>query len=87
MQWIAPSEENFATDTFEKRRWETADQPGANSGLTAQQYFHPVVGLNYLWIQLFYFALNEKRRAGFEMTDSASDADVSKAHSKSCGAI
>lgn len=29
---------------------------------------------NYLWIQLFYAALNEKGRAGFVMANSASDA-------------
>jgi type I restriction enzyme M protein len=29
---------------------------------------------NYLWIQLFYSALNEKGRAGFIMANSASDA-------------
>ena len=29
---------------------------------------------NYLWIQLFYFALNNKGRAGFVMANSASDA-------------
>ena len=31
---------------------------------------------NYLWIQLFYSALNEKGRAGFVMANSASDARV-----------
>ena len=30
--------------------------------------------LHYLWIQLFYSALNEKGRAGFVMANSASDA-------------
>lgn len=29
---------------------------------------------NYLWVQLFYSALNEKGRAGFVMANSASDA-------------
>src|SRR5207247_6966424 len=29
---------------------------------------------NYLWIQLFYSALNEKGRAGFVMANAASDA-------------
>ena len=29
---------------------------------------------NYLWIQLFHSALNEKGRAGFVMANSASDA-------------
>ncbi len=34
---------------------------------------------NYLWIQLFYAALNEKGRAGFVMANSASDARASEA--------
>ncbi|MBP9893281.1 MAG: SAM-dependent DNA methyltransferase, partial [Planctomycetes bacterium] len=33
---------------------------------------------NYLWIQLFYAALNEKGRAGFVMANSASDARSSE---------
>lgn len=33
---------------------------------------------NYLWIQLFYTALNEKGRAGFVMANSASDARSSE---------
>lgn len=33
---------------------------------------------NYLWIQLFYSALNEKGRAGFVMANSASDAKASE---------
>ena len=33
---------------------------------------------NYLWIQLFYAALNEQGRAGFVMANSASDARSSE---------
>ena len=33
---------------------------------------------NYLWIQLFHSALNEKGRAGFVMANSASDARASE---------
>ena len=33
---------------------------------------------NYLWIQLFYAALNDKGRAGFVMANSASDARASE---------
>jgi len=33
---------------------------------------------NYIWIQLFYSALNEKGRAGFVMANSASDARASE---------
>ena len=45
MHWIAPSERDIATDTLEKRLWNTADQFRANSGLTAAQYSAPVLGL------------------------------------------
>jgi type I restriction enzyme M protein len=34
---------------------------------------------NYLWIQLFFAALNEKGRAGFVMANSAGDARASEA--------
>jgi len=33
---------------------------------------------NYIWIQLFYSALNDKGRAGFVMANSASDARSSE---------
>ncbi|NRP10098.1 MULTISPECIES: class I SAM-dependent DNA methyltransferase [unclassified Marinobacterium] len=33
---------------------------------------------NYIWIQMFYAALNEKGRAGFVMANSASDARASE---------
>jgi len=48
MHWIAPSERDTATDTLEKRLWNTADQFRANSGLTAAQYSAPVLGLIFL---------------------------------------
>ena len=48
MQWIAPQEKNLANETLEKRLWAAADQFRANSGLTAQQYSAPVLGLIFL---------------------------------------
>ena len=33
---------------------------------------------NYLWIQIFYSALNKKGRAGFVMANSAADARASE---------
>jgi len=48
VQWIAPSEKNTANDQLEKRLWEAADQLRANSGLNAQQYSGPVLGLIFL---------------------------------------
>lgn len=48
MHWIAPSEKDTATGTLEKRLWEAADQLRANSGLKAQEYSAPVLGLIFL---------------------------------------
>ncbi len=48
MRWIAPPEKDTGTTTLERRLWEAADQLRANSGLTAQQYSQPVLGLIFL---------------------------------------
>jgi len=48
MRWIAPSEKDTAAGTLEKRLWEAADQFRANSGLKAQEYSAPVLGLIFL---------------------------------------
>ncbi len=48
MQWIAPSEKDFATDKLEKRLCDAADQFRANSGLKSQEYSAPVLGLIFL---------------------------------------
>jgi len=48
MQWIAPSEKDNATSALEKRLWDAADQFRANSGLKAQEYSAPVLGLIFL---------------------------------------
>lgn len=48
MQWIAPSENDAATANLEVRLWEAADQFRANSGLKAQQYSGPILGLIFL---------------------------------------
>jgi hypothetical protein len=48
MHWIAPSEKDTATETLEKRLWDAADQFRANSGLKAQEYSAPVLGLIFL---------------------------------------
>jgi len=48
MQWIAPSEKDSDTTTLEKRLWDAADQFRANSGLKAQEYSSPVLGLIFL---------------------------------------
>lgn len=48
MRWIAPPARDVATNTLEQRLWAAADQLRANSGLTAQQYSQPVLGLIFL---------------------------------------
>ena len=48
MRWIAPSEKDTASATLEKRLWDAADQFRANSGLKAQEYSGPILGLIFL---------------------------------------
>jgi type I restriction enzyme M protein len=48
MLWIAPSEKDTASATLEKRLWSAADQFRANSGLKAQEYSGPILGLIFL---------------------------------------
>ena len=48
MQWIAPSEKDVAAASLEKRQWDAADQFRANSGLKAQEYSGPILGLIFL---------------------------------------
>jgi type I restriction enzyme M protein len=69
MQWIAPSEKDTANDQLEKRLWEAADQLRANSGLNAQQYSGPVLGLIFLRFAEVRFA---KQRAVLEKKERGS---------------
>jgi type I restriction enzyme M protein len=48
MQWIAPKEKDSENSTLEKRLWDAADQFRANSGLKAQEYSGPILGLIFL---------------------------------------
>lgn len=48
MKWIAPTEKDTAAATLEKSLWDAADQFRANSGLKAQQYSGPILGLIFL---------------------------------------
>jgi type I restriction enzyme M protein len=48
MHWIAPAEKDTVTAALEKRLWDAADQLRANSGLKAQEYSAPVLGLIFL---------------------------------------
>ncbi len=61
MHWIAPSEKDSATTSLEKRLWDAADQFRANSGLKAQEYSGPILGLIFLRFAEVRFALQRTR--------------------------
>lgn len=69
MNWIAPPEKDASNDALEKRLWAAADQLRANSGLTAQQYSAPVLGLIFLRFAEVRF---DKRRTELAKTDASS---------------
>ena len=58
---MAPSEKNAATNAFEKRLWDAADQFRANSGLKAQEYSGPILGLIFLRFAEVRFAVQYKK--------------------------
>ncbi len=47
MRWIATPAKDTTTGTLEKRPWGAADQFRANTGLKAQEYSGPILGLIY----------------------------------------
>ena len=61
MQWIAPSEKDNSNGTLEKRLWDTADQFRANSGLKAQEYSGPILGIIFLRFAEVRFATQRAR--------------------------
>ena len=63
MHWVAPSEKDLANESLEKRLWDSADQFRANSGLKAQEYSSPILGLIFLRFAEVRFAA---RRAALE---------------------
>lgn len=48
MHWIAPPEKDAARETLAKRLWSAAGQLRANSGLKAQEYSGPFLGVIFL---------------------------------------
>jgi type I restriction enzyme M protein len=48
LHWIATPEKDPATVALENRLWDAADQFRANSGLKAQEYSGPILGLIFL---------------------------------------
>jgi type I restriction enzyme M protein len=69
MHWIAPSEKDTDTAALEKRLWDAADQFRANSGLKAQEYSAPVLGLIFLRFADVRFAA---QRVKLEKTSASS---------------
>ena len=61
MRWIAPSEKDTAATSLEKRLWDAADQLRANSGLKAQEYSGPILGLIFLRFAEVRFAIQRKK--------------------------
>ena len=69
MLWIAPSEKDTDSAALEKRLWDAADQFRANSGLKAQEYSAPVLGLIFLRFAEVRFAA---QRAKLEKAGASS---------------
>jgi type I restriction enzyme M protein len=61
LHWIAPSQKDAAATTLEKRLWDAADQFRANSGLKAQEYSGPILGLIFLRFAEVRFAAQRQR--------------------------
>jgi len=61
LHWIAPSEKDAASASLEKRLWDAADQFRANSGLKAQEYSGPILGLIFLRFAEVRFAVQRKK--------------------------
>lgn len=61
MQWIAPAEKDAASTSLEKRLWDAADQFRANSGLKAQEYSGPILGLIFLRFAEVRFAIQHTK--------------------------
>ncbi|MDK9703990.1 MAG: type I restriction-modification system subunit M [Sulfuritalea sp.] len=64
MLWIAPSEKDAASTSLEKRLWDAADQFRANSGLKAQEYSGPILGLIFLRFAEVRFAIQRGKLEG-----------------------
>lgn len=61
MRWIAPTEKDTASTSLEKRLWDAADQFRANSGLKAQEYSGPILGLIFLRFAELRFDVQRKK--------------------------
>lgn len=76
MRWIAPAEKDAASVTLEKRLWDAADQFRANSGLKAQEYSGPILGLIFLrFAEARFAALRDKLQAAGSSSRRGSRVD------------
>jgi type I restriction enzyme M protein len=66
MHWIATPEKDATAATLETRLWDAADQLRANSGLKAQEYSGPILGLIFLRFAEVRFAAQRTRLASVE---------------------
>jgi type I restriction enzyme M protein len=57
MHWVAATEKENGSAELEKRLWAAADQFRANSGLKAQEYSGPILGLIFLRFAEVRFAM------------------------------
>ncbi|MNJ30805.1 putative type I restriction enzymeP M protein [compost metagenome] len=81
MQWIAPSERDATANSLEKRLWDAADQFRANSGLKAQEYSGPILGLIFLrFAEVRFTLLRTKLDAEGASTRRGSRVDVPEAY-------
>src|SRR5512137_969987 len=84
MHWVAPSEKDTDTTTLEKRLWDAADQFRANSGLKAQEYSGPILGLIFLRFVEVRFAAQRARleQAGATSRRGSRVADPTAYHAE-----
>jgi len=59
--WVAQSEKSIESSAFEKSLWQAADQFRANSGLKAQEYSGPILGLIFLRFAEVRFAIQRTK--------------------------
>jgi type I restriction enzyme M protein len=59
--WVAQSEKSIESSAFEKSLWHAADQFRANSGLKAQEYSGPILGLIFLRFAEVRFAIQRTK--------------------------
>lgn len=81
MHWIAPAEKDTVFTSLENRLWDAADQLRANSGLKAQEYSGPILGLIFLrFAEVRFASLREKLEKAGTSSRRGSRVDDPKAY-------